>query len=177
MGGFVISHICSSLSSLGTAIWQEVSLGECYQSACYVIIDGGIWVLLKFGWNPTCHWVFQAEKEDPTEVFLLHPMLTTFVGFLSFGVDFWIWVHGEEAVMFVNPRTGKQRLCIAKEMYITSIWKFSYYSSITRKFGMGSNSYALCLSVYQTVLEWETRDNIEFNGNVISTDILCCVMS
>jgi hypothetical protein len=25
---------------------------------------------------------------------------------------------------------------------------------MTRKFGMGSNLYALCLSVHQTVLEW-----------------------
>lgn len=80
-------------------------------------------------------------------------MLTTLVGFSSFGVDFRIWVHGEEAVMFVNPRAGKQSLCIAKEKYITLICKFSYYSSMTRKFGMGSNLYALCLSVHQTVSE------------------------
>lgn len=80
-------------------------------------------------------------------------MLTTLVGFSSFGVDFRIWVHSEEAVMFVNPCAGKQSLCIAKEKYITLICKFSYYSSMTRKFGMGSNLYALCLSVHQTVLE------------------------
>jgi hypothetical protein len=100
-------------------------------------------------------------------------MLTAFVGFSSFGVDFWIWVHGEEAVMFVNPHAGKQSLCIAKEMYITSICKFSYYSSITRNLEW-AQICMLCVCLF-IKLCWNEKPGTTLNSTAMSSQLTFCV--
>lgn len=135
---------------------------------CYLVRSEFMWVLSicllcnHWWWymGPSEIWMkpnmslsFSNWKERTNWGFSFAPYAHNFCWFFKFWgrlLDLGTWWRS----CYVCPHAGKQSLCIAKEMYITSICKFSYYSSMTRKFGMGSNLYALCLSVRQTVLEW-----------------------
>jgi hypothetical protein len=112
-----------------------VSSGDCYLVRCesmwvlsICLLCNHWWVVYGSFWNLDETWhvteFFKLKRKNQPRFFFCTLCSQLLLVFQVLGSTFGFEVHGEEAVMFVNPHAGKQNLCIAKEMYITSICKF-----------------------------------------------------